>query len=126
MNRVLSDEKDNDLPTLDMSIIQEIISLQKPDEPQFLSELISIFNRDSQIRIAEIKNAFHNKEYPTARDKVHGLKGLSGGLGARKLAFLCSKVEENLLTGEFELALTGFTHVEDELTKVRRELNHLQ
>jgi HPt (histidine-containing phosphotransfer) domain-containing protein len=104
----VDDDLNDKLETLDTTIIQEIQSLQKPDEPMFLVELITIFLKDSHTRIIETHQALERKDFAEARDKVHSLKGLSGGLGARKLVSYCSELETALNYGRCDEIQSGF------------------
>ncbi|MFC1849709.1 response regulator [candidate division CSSED10-310 bacterium] len=79
---------------IDLKVIRELQEMDDdPDEPGFLNELMSIFEKDSAQLITLIKKAIDEHDSKTLREHAHSLKGASANVGAVALARTCKDIE---------------------------------
>ena len=106
-------------PILDRHVLEELASLQDPNGPDLLSELIQLYLIDLPDRIEGIRNAIEGGDSAALRREAHRLKGSSQQMGAARLAALCLELEElgkNLRAAE---AMSFFTAAEREAARLR-------
>jgi hypothetical protein len=109
---------------LDEKILADLRSLNQPDMPDFLNQLISLFLQDSNILMETVRSSADAGEWDTLRKAVHSLKGISSNLGAARLSKTCGQVEACLrnslplaegwqasLEKEYVLACDALKHV---------------
>ena len=70
--------------------------LQQQGSPDLITELIELYTKETKKRLTELRAALNNQDMTGLRRTVHYLKGSSGSLGIRRMAFLCSQFEEEL------------------------------
>ncbi|MGI6722789.1 MAG: response regulator [Arcobacteraceae bacterium] len=81
----------------------------------FLSQLNGEFSNIIEELLANSKEA---------RFLVHGLKGISGNLGANKLFMICQKIDEKFKNNHF-VSPESINALAKELDNVKQELNHI-
>jgi PAS domain S-box-containing protein len=79
---------------LDKSMLASIRELQNEGEPDFLSELVDIFIRDSTVTFAKIEATLEAGDAEGLKRAAHSIKGSSGNLGGRQLYEMCGQVEQ--------------------------------
>ena len=89
---------------LDQTMISGIRELQNEGEPDFLSELVDIFLRDSETTFAKIETALKTGNADSLKRAAHSLKGASGNLGGLQLYEMCGRVEQFARENKFEEA----------------------
>jgi len=79
-------------PPVDTEVLDMLASLQEPGEPDLLSELVSLFLRDTPERLQDL--ARHPLEAAPVARVAHAVKGSAGNLGAMHLQELASRLEQ--------------------------------
>jgi CheY-like chemotaxis protein len=80
----------------DASLLGSLRELQQEGSPDLITELIELYTKETKKRLTELRSALNNQDMTGLRRTVHYLKGSSGSLGIRRMAFLCSQFEEEL------------------------------
>jgi len=77
---------------LDRSILDDIRALNTPDE-DVLGEVISLYVADVPHQLSALAAAIAARQIEVVRQIAHRLKGSSLGVGASRMANLCSLIE---------------------------------
>jgi CheY-like chemotaxis protein len=101
---------------IDREVIDNLRNLTKVSCPDFLSELIDLFIKDSPPRIDRMKEALAMDDSQALAVAAHALKGSSGQVGARRMHALCDIVED--------LSRAGHMHGTDALVLTLEEEFH--
>lgn len=80
-------------PILDQRVLDNVRQLQEPGEADFLTEMIGLYLTDAPLLMDRIRRSLKVNELAGARKAAHSLKGISGNLGARRLAEMCDRME---------------------------------
>ena len=79
-------------PPVDDEVLEMLASLQEPGEPDLLTELVTLFLRDTPVRLRDLEV---RPLEPSATARVaHAVKGSAGNLGATHLQDLASTLEQ--------------------------------
>jgi PAS domain S-box-containing protein len=120
----VSDTEDSEpLETLDATVIRGLRDLRESGEPDPLGELVRLFYQDAEPRLAAMESGADGEEWLNVVSAAHTLKGSASNLGARRLASLCSSLEQQVKAGEVSLAPGIIAEVKQELSKVREALD---
>lgn len=79
-------------PPVDDEVLEMLASLQEPGEADLLTELVTLFLRDTPVRLRELDTRPLDP-HVTAR-VAHAVKGSAGNLGATHLQDLASTLEQ--------------------------------
>jgi HPt (histidine-containing phosphotransfer) domain-containing protein len=90
---------------LDRSKLDELRSLQMPDRPNFMQEMVEIFACEAAPLLEEICLAAQEGRLEALEKPLHRLKGSSASMGARSLSATCRRMELLLEVGLGEKAL---------------------
>lgn len=89
---------DNNKLSVDLSVLASLRDFQQAGEPDFVTELIDLFLRDTTWQLELVRAAVANNEVNEFRRlAAHLVKGSSGNIGAKHLATLCAAMENNEL-----------------------------
>jgi HPt (histidine-containing phosphotransfer) domain-containing protein len=104
---------------VDLGVLLGLEDAQVEGEPDLIVELIDLYAEDTPRRLAALQSAWAAGDLSALRRAAHGLKGSSASLGARRVEFLCDKLEQ--LSGEdlFQESAMLLTYLEGELARVR-------
>lgn len=80
-------------PTVDQDVLAGLRELQEVGEPDFFSELITIFLEEAPRGYARIFEAIEARDAQALEGAAHGLKGASMNLGATGMGNLCEELE---------------------------------
>jgi len=100
------------------AVLAELRGYQKPGEPDFVTELIGIFNNDVINRLGQMKAGVEASDARRVSQAAHALKGASGELGAASLQAICSRLEESTAQGSLEEAGPMLREIEAEADRV--------
>ncbi len=78
---------------IDQEVLDTIRQLQRPDQPDFLNKLITIFLTNSPVLVKLIKQAVADDDHEALWQAAHSLKSSSATLGALRLAAICHELE---------------------------------
>ena len=103
---------------VDEAVLAELREYQKPGEPDFVTELIGIFNHDVINRLSQMKAGLQAADARQVSQAAHALKGASGELGAGGLREICARLESSTAQGSIELVAPMLREVEAEADRV--------
>ncbi len=103
---------------VDEAVLAELREYQKPGEPDFVTELIGIFNQDVINRLSQMKAGLQAADARQVSQAAHALKGASGELGAGGLREICARLESSTAHGSIELVAPMLREVEAEADRV--------
>lgn len=86
-------------PTLDGAALASLRSVQREGEPDIVTEVVELFGRDAPERVKQIRDATAGGDLVTASRAAHTLKAAAGHVGARALAALCKRFEQEAKGG---------------------------
>jgi CheY-like chemotaxis protein len=104
---------------IDPIIMASLRQLRKPNQPDPVSDLISLFLRDAPPQFLAIEKAIRERNMAATLDAASSLKGNAANLGARRLASLCAEIEEQARGGTLEEAAPMLEQAKDEFTRVQ-------
>lgn len=81
---------------LDQRILDDLRSLNQPDQPDFLKQLIALYLEDSKSLVEKIREAIKSDDMERVRKAIHSMKGISSNLGAARFSQLCWQVEHSI------------------------------
>jgi PAS domain S-box-containing protein len=108
----------------DASLLGSLRELQQEGSPDLIAELIELYTKETKMQLTELRSAFNNQDMTGVRQTVHYLKGSSGTLGIRRMAFLCSQFEEELQL--CQVPLRELTTAEDILAQLEGEFERVK
>jgi len=88
----------------DEGVLDNYRQIQRPDQPDIIRRLITIYLKSSPTLLAEIDSALQASEHERLWHAAHSLKSSSANLGAVKLARLCEELELQGRAGRLEQA----------------------
>jgi len=93
---------EGDAPVLDHGVLDRIRTLQQPNAPSVLAQVIGIYLEDSSEMIEALKQALDGGDMAALSETAHSLKSSSANLGASRLSSLCKELELRGKTGSPE------------------------
>jgi len=108
-------------PPVDPEVLEMLASLQEPAEPDLVTELVTLFLRDTPERLREL--SARPLEAGHAARAAHSVKGSAGNLGAFALQELASQLEQAGRRGDSADALASLADaLQDEYQRVEQHL----
>jgi HPt (histidine-containing phosphotransfer) domain-containing protein len=77
---------------LDMTVVDELLSLSDDGDPELLLDLIRLFLEDGPAKVDALARGLANKDFEMMERAAHSLKGSAGNLGARLLQHTCERM----------------------------------
>jgi HPt (histidine-containing phosphotransfer) domain-containing protein len=87
-----------------------------------LSELAEMFLEELRSAMDSLKRAVEEGDAQAVERTAHTLKGSSGNMGARKIAWLCARLQEIGASGNLASATAVLARLEEELNRIHPEL----
>ncbi|MEC7585020.1 MAG: Hpt domain-containing protein [Planctomycetota bacterium] len=87
---------------LEMSVVEELLSLSEDGDPELLLDLIELFLDDGPGKIEAVVDGLEQGDFEKIERAAHTLKGSSGNLGAQALQETCEQLQ--LATGRRDLS----------------------
>jgi HPt (histidine-containing phosphotransfer) domain-containing protein len=78
---------------IDLDVLESLKSLQQPDEPDFVTELIDLFLSDTASHLGALRTAVADGDFTEVGRVAHLMKGSSGNIGAVRLAEIFRELE---------------------------------
>lgn len=98
-------------PVLDLKVVQSLFKLQTEAEPNFFSDVVELFIRDTSREMNQIKAAMRKQDAQLAKKSLLNLKSAAGNLGGMRYSEVCNymlaQMEESGLSvvdSQWELA----------------------
>jgi len=109
-----------DLSVVDLSVLAGHREIQQPGQPDFATELIDLFLKDTVSHLNVLREAVSKNDNDELRRVAHMLKGGSANIGAARMTALYEQLEtKKLANGE---AATLVSKIENEFEGVRQAL----
>lgn len=80
-------------PVLDMSVVEELLSITDDGDPELLLDLVQMFLEDGPNKVRAVTEGIAAGDFESAERAAHSLKGSSGNLGARQLQNVCEQLQ---------------------------------
>jgi HPt (histidine-containing phosphotransfer) domain-containing protein len=100
-------------------LLSRLNELKAETDPEFVSELIEIFIKDTPVQIRDISNALEKKNIDGLISSAHKLKGASLNLGAERLGTLCLELERLGNSGGSIPPGTDTREIESEFERIK-------
>jgi CheY-like chemotaxis protein len=98
------------------------LALLGDGEPGFLANLVNQFVRETEPRLAALRDALELDDALAAADIAHTIQGSGGQLGGRRLALACGRLELKARTGSLSGTSTDLQEVELDFQELRTAL----
>jgi two-component system sensor histidine kinase/response regulator len=85
--------------TIDPAALEEIRELTTDAGPGVFAGLLNTYLADGRRRLDELRAALETRDSPRVQRAAHTLRGSSGGVGARRLAELSRRIEDESRSG---------------------------
>jgi HPt (histidine-containing phosphotransfer) domain-containing protein len=108
---------------LDKSVLEGLVATT---DAQFVAELLAAFLEDSPQLVAQMRQAFADKDADTFRRAAHSLKSNSANFGALNLSALAKELEMMGKAGQIEGAGVKLERLATDYAEVERELRAWQ
>ncbi|MBA2734765.1 MAG: response regulator, partial [Acidobacteria bacterium] len=105
---------------VDLSVLAAYRKIQLPGKPDFVTELINLFIKDTAAQLKMLHEAVSRNDAEELRRVSHLLKGSSGNIGAGRIAMLTGELEAKEILKEDAEAL--LLHLDNEFGQVREAL----
>ncbi|MFY9223768.1 MAG: response regulator [Blastocatellia bacterium] len=112
------------LPPIDLSVVESLLQIQVPGEPNLLLELIDMFVKDAPKKLDILRNALQQSNFVEVRRIAHTLKGSSGSLGANQMMKICAEMEQRCKNNSFEGLENLLLQLEMEFIRAESVLLH--
>lgn len=107
---------------LDMSVIDELLSLSDDGDPELLLDLIGMFLADGPSKLQSIVEGLGSNDLDMIERAAHSLKGSSGNLGARRLQHVCEQMQVASRTKDLQTTRNLAPQVNAVFEEARRAL----
>jgi HPt (histidine-containing phosphotransfer) domain-containing protein len=106
------------VPVLDECVLSELQTLGD----DVVAEIFDLFLADVPSRLARLQRAIDDRSRDGVLREAHGLKGSALGVGAARLASLCSAIEHDAREGRLDQAVARSSRLEPAFVEVREAL----
>jgi HPt (histidine-containing phosphotransfer) domain-containing protein len=107
---------------IDPQVLDGIRSVQPPNDPHFLADLVESYLTNAELTLNHIRTAIEEKDPAALRFAAHSLKGASANLGAHILAAYAHEVEDLGRAGSVSGAQSAYQRLLDEFERVKKVL----
>jgi signal transduction histidine kinase/CheY-like chemotaxis protein/HPt (histidine-containing phosphotransfer) domain-containing protein len=87
--------------------------------PEFLTRIVEQFVRDAGTCIQNVQKSVASGDTKAMREAAHGLKGISGNVGAKRLAHVAMEIEEMCLQPSCDVSAISLTGLQSEFENVQ-------
>ncbi len=105
-------------PVLDPEVVEQLRALGEEGEPDGFTQLAEVFVEDSSFRLQSLRQAIRDRDLEALKSHVHALKGVTGTVGAARLADRCSEFEELIVARGRDLDPSALDPLEEEFQRV--------
>ncbi|MDP9068216.1 MAG: response regulator [Actinomycetota bacterium] len=112
-------------PTLDPQIVLQLRALGEDHGSDLFTRMAELFLTESARRLEVLQTAIAQGDVATLKQEVHALKGVSGTLGAARVAYRCRELEEAIASGEADLDPAALDPLREDLAAVKSAFSAL-
>jgi len=116
---------ENAIASLTQEIKNTLVGFIGSDEPGIITELVQIYQNDTQALMESLHEAVANHDMKTITSVTHTIKSSSGNLGANRLAELASSLEKLSKAGDITAVSAQLAQIEAEYKLVCLALKRL-
>ncbi len=109
-------------PAVDPEIIEQLRFLEDEDQPNVVSELLSLFIAHAPPKLEALREALDNGDLAALKWVAHSLKGSSANVGARGMQQICDQLEHQIAPDALASARSLVSTLTDEFTIVEQAL----
>ena len=102
--------------------LQQAIGWTREDDPELFGEIVTLFLRGTEERLAALRIGLENQDWEVLNDLCHALRGSCSSLGIYRLEQLCLALEEVAKKAQFLPAKALLGDLENEFTRVNAVL----
>jgi signal transduction histidine kinase/DNA-binding NarL/FixJ family response regulator/HPt (histidine-containing phosphotransfer) domain-containing protein len=118
-------EFSDDSPAIDCNFLQQNFDLSNPDDLEFLASLLKVFQESTDQTLAALQTSIENRDAEQIRKLAHGLKSISGNVGAMKLSALCKTMEQAGKNQHLNSVSNLLNTIQQEYAKALKDLNEI-
>jgi PAS domain S-box-containing protein len=112
-------------PLIDLQVIDELRHLDGPSSSSLLSTLLQDYLREAPATIGDIKHLSDRREAAPLAARAHKFGGVSASLGARGMADVCHRIEQQIAAGDLTSLPSLVDQLELRFARTRAELQRL-
>ncbi|MBX3462570.1 MAG: Hpt domain-containing protein [Planctomycetes bacterium] len=110
---------------LDMSVVEELLSLSDDGDPELLLDLIQMFLDDGPAKVQAVHEGLATGDFDKVERAAHSLKGSSGNLGARLVQDTCERIQLSSRARRFDESRDLAGRLRDQFAAAETALRHL-
>jgi len=114
------------MTVIDLEVLKQLEIMLGEDSPDFFQELIADFLSDADELMSQMQESVLQSSATGLRNAAHTLKSNSAMFGATHFADLCKDLEYLGAAGSMEGASSMFSHLQEQFSLVRQELEMAQ
>lgn len=111
---------------IDMSVVDELLSLCEDGDPELLLDLIGIFLEDGPAKVQAVMDGLATNDIEKVERAAHSLKGSSGNLGATLLQATCERLQTCGRDKDLDTARTLGPELESTFASARKALDDIR
>jgi CheY-like chemotaxis protein/HPt (histidine-containing phosphotransfer) domain-containing protein len=112
-------------PAIDTHFLQQNFDFSNPDDLEFLASLQQAFQESTDSTLSALQYSIENYDAEQIRQLAHGLKSISGNVGAMRLSALCKTMEQAGKTQHTQMVRELLSSMKTEYAKALSELNQI-
>ncbi len=120
-----ADNDKNDSSAIDTQFLQQNFDFENPDDLAFIASLQQAFQESADSTFIALQNSIEILDAEQIRQLAHGLKSISGNVGAMQLSALCKTMEQAGKNQQFKHLGTLLANMKIEYAKALSELNQI-
>ena len=110
---------------IDMTVVDELLSLSEGGDPELLVDLIRMYLDDGPIKLAEIVEGLAEQDYDRVERAAHSLKGAAGNLGAIMVQADCERLQVASRNSEYDTMELGLSTLRDHFREAEAAMQQL-
>ncbi|WP_459990735.1 ATP-binding protein [Methylosoma difficile] len=110
------------IPAIDINFIKQNFNLDNPEDLQFIARLKDLFQANAEQTLHSLHEAIKINDAENIRKLAHGLKSISGNVGATQLSGICKVIEEAGKTQQLQNIEAQLLALESEYGKAVQSL----
>ena len=112
-------------PAIDTHFLQQNFDFSNPDDLEFLASLQQAFQESADSTLSALQHSIESRDAEKIRQLAHGLKSISGNVGAMQLSALCKTMEQAGKTQQLKPVRKLLSSMKTEYAKALSELKQI-
>jgi signal transduction histidine kinase/DNA-binding NarL/FixJ family response regulator/HPt (histidine-containing phosphotransfer) domain-containing protein len=114
-----------EFPAIDTNFLKQNFDFSNPDDLEFLASLQQAFQESADSTLSALQLSIENSDAEQIRQLAHGLKSISGNVGAMQLSALCKTMEQAGKSRQLKNVTVLLNSMKQEYAKALSGLNHI-